>query len=166
MGIDVRDANGPVHTGVSVVAGLNASRVQLLPTERELVEVITTQSARHAAYCRNGWTRRTFSAGMWSLRASGESRTESSSSHSQSESSLKITGRYVHPRCQLTIRGDLGPSGDLKKAIDRALALADESQQKAELIKVFDNFGHVYASSVEMGGMKHILTSRKVAEKV
>ena len=104
--------------------------------------------------------------GLFSVRGSIESSATSSSSGSSSELTVTIAGRYVQPRCQLTIGGDLLPSRNLQDAVHQALRLASESERKTELIKVFDRYGHVYPTSVELGGMKHIWSTRKKKDQV
>ena len=47
-----------------------------------------------------------------------------------------------------------------------ALAVPDTVERVAALAEVFERFGHVYLSSVEMGGMKHIFSTNESNNKV
>ena len=58
--------------------------------------------------------------------------------------------------CLLTLGGQVLPHHELVDAIESALARSTIHERRNGIKNVFDRFGHVYASSVEMGGMKYV----------
>ena len=51
-------------------------------------------------------------------------------------------------------------------AVLTALSAPEESDRATQLAQVLARFGHVYVSSVEMGGMKQIHSSKTVETRV
>ena len=142
------------------MANLSATQIQMVHTDHEVEDIIVSYSTREASYCRHGWTKRSAKASLWSLGGSRESSSDTTSSHSSSSNTISVIGRYVHSKCILTLGKQLPVHPMFKAAVEAALVISAESERAAELTDVFERFGHVYVSSVEMGGMKHIVSTK------
>lgn len=138
----------------------------MIHTDHELQDVIISHSTREASYCRRGWTKHSVKASLWSLGASRESSSSTSSANSSSNTTTSIIGRYVQSKCMLTLGKQLKPHPAFESAIATALAIPDESERIAELTGAFERFGHVYVSSVEMGGMKFVSSTKELSTEV
>lgn len=163
QGIDISDPAGPTKTGLPVVKGFNVSNVYWEDTESGSEEVLVSYSERTTTYASQGWAKAAISAETPYVSGSIEASMEMSSSNTTTSSTLYVTGRYLYSKCQVTLPNGLQPHPDFKNAVMKALDVTDAAQRTNQLAQVFKEYGHVYYSSVEMGGMKHT-TSKKTRE--
>lgn len=136
--------------------------------EQTTEEVIVSYSERAATYARAGWAVRaldTTSPWVTSIIAASSGPEVTSAA---SVSAVWVTGRYLHGGCQVTLPGahTLQPHPELRAAVENALSIENLEQQKERLAEVWDRYGHVYADSVEMGGMCHATAWVKPSEQV
>lgn len=119
-------------------------------------------TTRTSTYTKSGWTKKSFQGKLFSWRGRWEHREEHNSTTSITTSSISITGRSVFSKCILTLRegSDVLPHPDFKSAVLEALACTDAATRATQLEDVFARFGHVYPTSVEMGGLKRITSTR------
>lgn len=94
-----------------------------------------------------------------SVTASADYSSETSYVNTESEKTIMTSSRYLFPQGRIDISApgsgfsdDVQLSPEFTGAIDAALAKTSKTDQREALDAVFNEFGHVYRTSVQMGG--------------
>ena len=145
QGINTEDPKKPQQSGLYVLPDVNNLNVELVDITRGVEEVISTRPIQDAtAYV------------GWSESAIANSRPLPLKPVSYTEPCGGVIASYALSMCRASFMGAFRPSSTLQRAVRTALDTPDQSRRASQLSEVFRQFGHVCATSVEMGGIKYV----------
>jgi len=144
-------------TSCSAISQIDISSVCFADGESREQEVIVSSLARATAFSKIPWTEACFAVkNPWIADEADDC---------ANNGAVAVIGRFLQPRCQVSFSGKPYPHPDFKFAVDRALAQQDCTDRSEELRKIFSQYGHYYATCVELGGMKQMQCTAQMSEQ-
>jgi len=153
-GIDIHEPSSPNPTHLPVVEQFTIADIHFADTESGIEDVIVTSTSRATAYAKSGWVKDLSVEHPW---------VSDEVEDCAKTATVAVTGRYVESKCQVGFTAGRSLHPGFKKAIYDALAIQSRSKRSAQLGEVFRRYGHVYVTSVELGGMKHATCNRNIS---
>ncbi|KAG8883438.1 hypothetical protein FRB98_003134 [Tulasnella sp. 332] len=161
IGITISDSAIPVDTGVPVIVTPSMDRINFRDTQVSQIDTLVTNSSRINERAREGFGKLKITGETPAVSRSPEMSIDLSSENLAAGSELYLAGSHLISKCKITLPVKNTPHPDFLEAVQEALAETDEKERTVALTQVLDQYGYFYLTSVEMGGMKYISSTKK-----
>ncbi|KAG8844770.1 hypothetical protein FRB96_002831 [Tulasnella sp. 330] len=161
IGITMPSGAMPVDTGVPVIVTPSMDRINFRDTQVSRIDTLVTSSARYSQWVKEGFGKLNVAGEIPTIGERLEPPSDIEPENYTVDTELYIIGSHLMSMCKITLPVKNTPHPDFAEAIQEALGETDEKERGAALTRVLDQYGHFYLTSVEMGGMKYISSTKK-----
>ncbi|KAG8846054.1 hypothetical protein FRB96_002095 [Tulasnella sp. 330] len=161
IGITIAEGSVPTDTGVSVIVPPSMDKINFQDTQVARIDTLVSSSSRSNEWAKEGYGKLKVTGETPAISGSLELSIDVSSENHAAGTELYFMGSHLMPKCKISLPVKNIPHPDFAEAVQEALAETDEKERTAALTQVLDQYGYFYLTSVEMGGMKYISSTKK-----
>lgn len=162
----IPDGAIPVETGVPLIALPSMDRIYFRDNQVSRMDTLVTSSSRFNEWAKEGFSEVKVIGETPAISGSLERPIDIASGNHAAGTELYLMGSHLMSKCKITLPVKNTPHPDFAEAVHEALAETDEKERTTALTQVLDQYGYFYLTSVEMGGIKYISSSKKTDSTV